>query len=72
MEDITTLGDVGLVAKLVDTVFGWWASESGRLEQQKRNRLRAKKEECRRALLDNRFDDLKRLTDELQRMADEA
>lgn len=65
-------GDVGLVAQLVDTVFGWWASESGRIEMQKRRALRNKKEECRRALLDHRFDDLRRLTDELQRLADEA
>lgn len=65
-------GDVGLVAKVVESIFSWFVSEDGRLEMVKRVRLKAKKEECRRALLDNRFDDLKRLTDELQRLSTEA
>jgi len=65
-------GDVGLVAKLVDTVFSWFTDEAGYLEIKKRRALAAKKEECRRALLDNRWDDLKRLTDELRRLSSEA
>lgn len=65
-------GDVGLVAKLVDTVFSWFTDEAGYLELKKRRALAAKKEECRRALLDNRWADLKRLTDELQRLSDQA
>ena len=65
-------GEVGAVAKVVETVFSWFTDEDGFKEMQKRRRLKAKKEECRRALLDNRFADLTRLTDELQRLADEA
>jgi len=57
---------------LIDKVFSWWTDEAGRIEIQKRARLRGKKEECRRALLDNRWDDLKRLTDELRRLSSEA
>lgn len=65
-------GAAGPLAKLADTVFSWWISEAGRLELKKRLALAEKREECRRALLDNRFDDLRRLTDELRRLSDEA
>jgi len=57
---------------LIDKIFSWWTDEAGRIEIQKRARLRAKKEECRRALRDNRFDDFQQLTDELRRLASEA
>jgi len=70
------LGEIPGAAKagltLIDKVFSWWTDEAGRIEIQKRARLRAKKEECRRALLDNRWDDLKRLSAELERMSNEA
>lgn len=62
-------GDVGLVAKLVDTVFGWFTSEDGFLEMKKRRALASKKEECRRALLDNRWDDVRRLSVELEQLS---
>jgi hypothetical protein len=65
-------GDVGLVAKLADTVFSWFTDEAGYLEIKKRRALASKREECRRALLDHRYVDLARLTDELRRMADQA
>jgi hypothetical protein len=65
-------GDVGLVAKLVDTVFSWFTDEAGYLEIKKQRAIASKKEECRRALLDNRWADLKRLTDELHRLATKA
>jgi hypothetical protein len=50
----------------------WFMDESGRLEAKKREVLREKKAECRQALRDGRWDDLKRLTDELQRLSSEA
>lgn len=66
------LGDVGLVAKAVDTILGWFTDEAGYLEMQKQRALNVKKEACRKALLDNRFDDLVRLTGELQRLSTKA
>jgi hypothetical protein len=57
---------------LAEKVFSWWTDEAGRIEIQKRARLRAKKEECKRALLDKRYHDLARLSAELERMSDEA
>lgn len=57
---------------LIEKVFSWWTDEAGRIEIRKRAALRNKKEECKRALLDNRWDDLKRLTDELHRLSTEA
>lgn len=63
---------VGAGLTVIEKIFSWWTDEAGRLEIKKRAALRAKKEECRRALIDNRWDDLKRLTDELQRISSEA
>jgi hypothetical protein len=65
-------GDVGAAAKVLDTIFGWFTDEAGFKEMQKRRALKQKKEECRRALLDNRLDDLKRLTAELVRLSSQA
>lgn len=62
-------GDVGLVSKLLETVFSFFTSEDGFKEMAKRSALKKKKEECRRALIDNRFADLQRLTDELHALA---
>ncbi len=62
-------GDVGLVAQLVNTFARFFMDEDGYAELRKRRLLKAKKEECRRALLDHRFDDLKRLVDELERLS---
>lgn len=53
-------------------VFGWWVDESGRIESKKRAALRAKKEECRKALIDNDWSRLKKLTDEMERLSNEA
>lgn len=53
-------------------VASWWLDESGRLEMNKRKVLREKKAECLKALADGRWDDLKHLTDELQRLSSEA
>lgn len=66
------MGDVGAVAKAVDTIFSWFTSEGGKLEAQKRRALKSKREECRRALLEHRFTDLRRLTDELERLSNQA
>ena len=66
---------LSLTQAVIDTtreVFGWWVSESGRIEAQKRSALRAKKKECQRALQDKRFHDLARLSAELERMSNEA
>jgi hypothetical protein len=65
-------GDVGLVAKTIDTIFGWFVSEDGFKEMQKRRALAAKKEEARHALIDHRWDDLRRITAELERLSHEA
>jgi hypothetical protein len=70
MTGISEAAGAGLT--LIDKIFSWWTDEAGRIEIRKRAALRAKREECRRALLDNRWDDLKRLTDELQRLSAEA
>lgn len=64
-----TWGLVGAALTLALKVFGYATDEEGLREQQKRKALANKKEECRKALIDNRFDDLKRLTDELERIA---
>lgn len=50
-------------------IVSWWVDEAGRLEMKKRAALREKKEACRRALIDNDWEALKRLTDELEREA---
>jgi hypothetical protein len=65
-------GDVGLVAKAVDTIASWFLSEDGFNEHRKRRAMQAKKEECRRALMDNDWDRLRKLTLELKRMSDSA
>jgi hypothetical protein len=62
---------IGPIAKAVETIFSWLTDEDGMAEMLKRRKLRAKKEECRQALIDNRFDDLKRLTAELERLSDQ-
>lgn len=62
-------GDVGLVAGFLDTLAKWGLSESGYGEWSKRRKLKAKKEEARRALIDNDFDALKRHIDELRDLA---
>lgn len=55
-----------------EKIFSWWTDEAGRIEIQKRANIRAKKEECAQALKDRRFTDLRRLTDELERLCLEA
>jgi len=65
-------GDVGLVSKVVETIFSYFTDEDGFKEALKRKRLKAKKEECKRALAENRFVDLARLTAELERLSNEA
>ena len=62
-------GAVGPIATLLDTIIGAFLDEDKIPEILKRRKLRAKKEECRLALRDNRFEDLKRLTDELSQLA---
>ena len=57
---------------LIEKVFSWWTDEAGRIEIQKRANIRAKKQECQRALLEHRFADLRRCTDELERLCYEA
>ena len=59
-------GDVGAVATLLNTVASWLMDENGFAEFNKRRKLKAKKEEARRALIDNDFDALKRHIDELR------
>jgi len=61
-------GDVGLVAKVVETIFSWVVSEDGFKEMQKRSRLKAKKKECQNALAEHRWDDLRTLTAEYERL----
>ena len=62
-------GDVGLIAKLADTIIGAFLDEDKIPEIMKRRKLRAKKEECRIALSENNFDRLRVLTDELRELA---
>ena len=64
-------GDVGLVAKVVETIFSWVVSEDGFKEMQKRSRLKAKKKECQHALAEHRWDDLRTLTAEYERLSNE-
>jgi hypothetical protein len=68
-------GPLTLVDTLINAareVFGWWTDEAGRIEAMKRAALKAKREECRRALIDHRYADLQRLSAELERMSDQA
>ena len=65
-------GDVGLVSKLVETIFSYFTDEDGFKEALKRKRLKAKKEECTLALKEKRYIDLARLSAELERLSNEA
>jgi hypothetical protein len=56
---------------LAEKVFSFFTGQKFS-ETMKRKQLREKNEECRRALSDRRWDDLRRLTAELERMSDEA
>jgi hypothetical protein len=60
----------GFMAKLAEVVFSYFTDEDGYKEMAKRSALRKKKAECAKALADNRFVDLKRLTDELHALAE--
>jgi len=62
-------GDIGLVSALVKEIFSWAVSEEGLKEELLRRKLAKKKAECLKALADNRFDDLHRLSDELHDLA---
>ena len=62
-------GTPGLIAKAVETIFSWVTDEDGLKEMLKRRKLAAKKEECRRALIDNDFDRLRVCTAELERLS---
>ena len=59
----------GFMAKLAEVVFSYFTDEDGYKEMAKRSALKKKKEECRRALQDNRFVDLARLTAELEQLS---
>lgn len=62
-------GDAGLVAKAIETLFSWFVSEDGFKEVQKRRALAAKKKECLNALHARRWDELRRCTDEYERLS---
>lgn len=66
------MSDVGAVATLVNTVASWFMSEGGFNEFRKRAQLRAKRDEAKRALQEHRWDDLRRLTAELERLSTQA
>lgn len=53
-------------------IASWFLDESGRLEAKKRKALREKKLECEQALRDHRWDDLRRLSAEYERLSNEA
>ena len=59
-------GDVGLVAKVIETIINKFLDEDQIPELLKRRKLRALKEECRRALIDNDWDRLKSATEQLR------
>ena len=61
---------IGIVAKLLETLVTKFLDEDQIPELLKRRKLAAKKEECRRALIDNDFARLRVLTDELRTLAD--
>ena len=66
---------LSLAQAVIDTsreVFGWWVSESGRIEAEKRAALRAKKKECQRALANNDWSALAMHCAELERLSNEA
>lgn len=64
-------GTIGPIATLLDTLIGAFLDEDKIPEILKRRKLRAKKDECRKALNDNRFLDLARLTVELERLSNQ-
>jgi len=58
-------GGIAAVWKLAH----WWFEDPDQLSKERRKELRDKKLEAIEALADNRFDDFKRLTDELRALA---
>jgi hypothetical protein len=60
------------VVSLTYTVVSWFTNEAGRNELLRRRTLLAKKKECLDALRDHRWDDLRRLTDEFERLSTQA
>jgi hypothetical protein len=65
-------GDVGLVAKLVDSLLHFFTDEDQLKETLKRMAITKKQKECHRALEEKRFVDLARLTAELERLCNQA
>jgi hypothetical protein len=65
-------GDVGLVAKVVDTVFKFFTSEDGYAEFSKRRKLAALRKDANNALDRNDFVAHARIIDELRRVSNEA
>ena len=49
------MGDVGLIAKAVETIFSAFIDEDKIPEIMKRRKLKSLKEECQRALINNDF-----------------
>lgn len=63
------MGDVGLIAKAFETIFSAFIDEDKIPEILKRRKLKALKEECRRALIDNDWERLAQSTQALRDFA---
>ena len=59
-------GEVGLVAKVIETIISKFLDEDQIPEMVKRWKLKALKEECRRALIDNDWERLAIVTQALR------
>jgi hypothetical protein len=66
------LGLIAAAVSLTYTLVSWFTNEAGRNEILRRRALLAKKKECLDALRDHRWDDLRRLTDEFERLSTQA
>jgi hypothetical protein len=66
------MGDVGAVAKAVDTIASWFMSEAGYGEFKKRRLVEAKKREIAGALARGDYGAVSRGIAELRRLSDEA
>lgn len=64
------MGDVGAVAKVLDTIFGWVTSEDGMIEWRKRRALEAKRKEAKDALDRHNWELLATRVAELKRLSE--
>ena len=63
------MATIGPIASLIEKLIGFVVDEDQLPEILKRRKLATLKEECRKALIDNDWDALRKATQELERIA---